>query len=181
VFCDLRGFTPFAEASEPEEVMGVLEEYHHALGDLVFRFEGTLERFAGDGLMVFFNDPVRCEDGPLRALRMCVAMRTRVRGLAETWSRRGHDLALGIGVAQGYATLGTIGFEGRLDYAAIGTVTNLAARLCGEARGGQILVSRRLYTSVEDLVEVEPLGELTLRGFARPVTAFNVLRVRATA
>ena len=135
VFCDLRGFTTFAEASEPEEVMSVLEEYHAALGDLVFRFEGTLERFAGDGLMVFFNDPVRCEDGPLRAVRMAVAMRTRIKGLAERWGRQGHDLAMGIGIAQGYATLGTIGFEGRRDYAAIGSVTNLAARLCADAEG----------------------------------------------
>ena len=115
--------------------MGVLEEYHEALGDLIFRFEGTLERFAGDGLMVFFNDPVSCDDGPLRAVRMSVAMRTRIRGLAEAWARQGHDLALGIGIAQGYATLGTIGFDGRLDYAAIGSVTNLAARLCARCRG----------------------------------------------
>ena len=133
VFCDLRGFTPFAESSEPEEVMGVLQEYHEALGDLIFRFEGTLERFTGDGLMVFFNDPVRCDDGPLRAIRMAVAMRTRVTGLAENWARRGYDLGFSIGIAQGYATLGKIGFEGRHDYAAIGSVTNLAARLCSEA------------------------------------------------
>src|SRR3954454_20224406 len=133
VFVDLRGFTTFAEASEPEEVIGVLGEYHEALGDLIFRFEGTLERFAGDGLMVFFNDPVRCDDGPARAIRMSVAMRTRVRGLAESWARQGHDLALGIGISQGYATLGKIGFDGRLDYAAIGSVTNLASRMCHEA------------------------------------------------
>ena len=115
LFCDLRGFTPFAEASEPEEVMGVLKQYHEALGDLIFRFEGTLERFAGDGLMVFFNDPVRVDDAPLRAIRMGIAMRTRVKALAEAWSRQGHDLALGIGIAQGYATLGKVGFDGRLD------------------------------------------------------------------
>ena len=147
VFCDLRGFTTFAEASEPEEVMGVLEEYHEALGDLIFRFEGTLERFAGDGLMVFFNDPVRCDDGPLRAIRMSVAMRTRVRGLAESWARQGHDLALGIGIAQGYATLGKIGFDGRLDYAAIGSVTNLASRLCDDAEPWQILVTERVFSA----------------------------------
>ncbi|RZT12016.1 adenylate/guanylate cyclase family protein [Kribbella sp. VKM Ac-2569] len=174
VFCDLRGFTAFAEASEPEEVMGVLAEYHHALGDLIFRFEGTLERFAGDGLMVFFNDPVRCEDGPLRALRMSVAMRTRVRGLAETWSRRGHDLALGIGVAQGYATLGTIGFDGRLDYAAIGSVTNLSARLCADAEPWQILATERVYAAAGDVVIGEDAGLRQVRGFSRNVHAYSI-------
>jgi adenylate cyclase len=174
VFCDLRGFTGFAEASEPEEVMGVLKEYHHALGDLIFRFEGTLERFTGDGLMVFFNDPVRCEDGPLRALRMSVAMRTRVRGLAETWRRRGHDLGLGIGVAQGYATLGTVGFDGRLDYAAIGNVTNLAARLCADAEPWQILATERVYSAAGDAVIGEDAGLREVRGFSRPVHAFSI-------
>ena len=174
VFCDLRGFTTFAEASEPEEVMGVLEEYHHALGDLIFRFEGTLERFAGDGLMVFFNDPVRCEDGPLRAIRMSVAMRTRVRGLAEAWRRRGHDLGLGIGIAQGYATLGKIGFDNRLDYAAIGSVTNLAARLCADADPWQILVTERVYSAAGDLVVGEDRGNREVRGFSRSVHAFSV-------
>jgi class 3 adenylate cyclase len=174
VFCDLRGFTAFAEASEPEEVMGVLGAYHQALGDLIFRFEGTLERFAGDGLMVFFNDPVRCEDGPLRAVRMSVAMRTRVRGLAESWAHQGHDLALGIGIAQGYATLGTIGFEGRLDYAAIGSVTNLAARLCADAEPWQILVTERVYAAAGSLVVAEDAGERRLRGFSRSVHAFSV-------
>ncbi|TCM44485.1 adenylate/guanylate cyclase domain-containing protein [Kribbella sp. VKM Ac-2568] len=174
VFCDLRGFTTFAEASEPEEVMGVLEEYHHALGDLIFRFEGTLERFAGDGLMVFFNDPVRCEDGPLRAIRMSVAMRTRVRGLAEAWRRRGHDLGLGIGIAQGYATLGKIGFDSRLDYAAIGSVTNLAARLCADADPWQILVTERVYSAAGDLVVGEDSGNREVRGFSRSVHAFSV-------
>ncbi len=174
VFCDLRGFTTFAEASEPEEVMGVLEEYHQALGDLIFRFEGTLERFAGDGLMVFFNDPVRCEDGPLRAIRMSVAMRTRVRGLAETWGRHGHDLALGIGVAQGYATLGKIGFDGRNDYAAIGSVTNLAARLCADAEPWQILATERVYSAAGDGVIGDDAGWRELRGFSRTVHAFTV-------
>ncbi|TDW77573.1 adenylate/guanylate cyclase domain-containing response regulator [Kribbella pratensis] len=174
VFCDLRGFTTFAEASEPEEVMGVLEEYHHALGDLIFRFEGTLERFAGDGLMVFFNDPVRCEDGPLRALRMSVAMRSRVRGLAEAWSRRGHDLSLGIGAAQGYATLGTIGFDGRLDYAAIGSVTNLAARLCADAEPWQILATERVFSAAGDGVLGEDAGLREVRGFSRTVHAYNI-------
>jgi adenylate cyclase len=174
VFCDLRGFTPFAEASEPEEVMGVLADYHRALGDLIFRFEGTLERFAGDGLMVFFNDPVRCEDGPLRAIRMSVAMRTRVRGLAETWARQGHDLALGIGIAQGYATLGTIGFEGRSDYAAIGSVTNLAARLCADAEPWQVLVTERVYAGAGPTVVGQDAGQRELRGFSRSVRTYSV-------
>jgi adenylate cyclase len=174
VFCDLRGFTAFAEASEPEEVMGVLEEYHAALGDLIFRFEGTLERFAGDGLMVFFNDPVRCEDGPVRAIRMSVAMRTRVRGLAESWARQGHDLALGIGIAQGYATLGRIGFDGRHDYAAIGSVTNLASRLCADADPWQILVTGRVFSAAGSLVVGEDVGSRELRGFSRRIHAFDV-------
>ena len=174
VFCDLRGFTTFAESSEPEEVMSVLEEYHQALGDLIFRFEGTLERFAGDGLMVFFNDPVRCEDGPLRAIRMAVAMRTRIHGLAENWSRNGHDLAMGIGIAQGYATLGTIGFDGRHDYAAIGSVTNLAARLCASAAGWEILVTERVFSAAGSLVIGDDGGLRELRGFNRPVHAFTV-------
>jgi adenylate cyclase len=174
VFCDLRGFTPFAEASEPEEVMGVLAAYHAALGDLIFRFEGTLERFAGDGLMVFFNDPVPCEDGPLRAIRMSVAIRSRVRGLAETWSRQGHDLALGIGIAQGYATLGKIGFDGRFDYAAIGSVTNLASRLCADAEPWEILTTERVFTTAGPSVVGEDVGERQLRGFSRPVRAVRV-------
>ena len=174
VFCDLRGFTPFAEASEPEEVMGVLSEYHQALGDLIFRFEGTLERFAGDGLMVFFNDPVQCADGPLRAIRMSVAMRARVRSIAEGWARHGHDLALGIGIAQGYATLGSIGFDGRLDYAAIGTVTNLASRLCSDAGPWEILTTERVYAGAGPEVVGEDVGSRTLRGFSRPVHAFAI-------
>jgi class 3 adenylate cyclase/CheY-like chemotaxis protein len=174
VFCDLRGFTPFAEASEPEEVIGVLDEYFSALGDLIFRFEGTLERFAGDGLMVFFNDPVRCDDGPARAIRMSVAMRTRVRGLAESWARAGHDLALGIGIAQGYATLGRIGFEGRHDYAAIGSVTNLASRLCSDATPWQILVTERVFSAAGPLAVGEDAGIRELRGFSRSVHAYEV-------
>ncbi len=174
VFCDLRGFTPFAESSEPEEVMGVLNEYHEALGDLVFRFEGTLERFTGDGLMVFFNDPVRCDDGPLRAIRMSVAMRTRVRDLAEGWGRQGHDLTLGIGLAQGYATLGTIGFEGRRDYAAIGSVTNLAARLCAEAEPWQILASERVVSAAGPSVVAADAGDRKITGFSREVHAYDI-------
>ena len=146
VFCDLREFTAFAESAEPEEIMSVLSEYHAALGDLVFRFEGTLERFTGDGLMVVFNDPMPCDDPCLRAIRMAVAMRTRVHDLADSWSRHGHDLGFGVGIAQGYATLGRIGFEGRYDYTAIGSVVNLAARLCSAARSGQVLVTERVLT-----------------------------------
>ena len=179
VFCDLRAFTAFAETSEPEEVMGVLDDYYQALGDLVTRFEGTLERFTGDGLMVFFNDPLPCEDAPLRAVRMAVAMRNRVEGLAKDWTRHGYDLALGVGVAQGYATLGRVGFEGRSDYTAIGNCTNLAARLCAEARPWQILLSPRVHAAVEEFVTSEPVGELTLRGFSRPVATFNVVGLDA--
>ena len=154
--------------------MGVLQEYHEALGDLVFRFEGTLERFTGDGLMVFFNDPVRCDDGPLRAIRMAVAMRTRVHDLAEAWARQGHDLALGIGVAQGFATLGTIGFEGRRDYAAIGSVTNLAARLCAEAEAWQILASERVVSAAGPSVVAEDAGDRKITGFSREVHAYAI-------
>jgi adenylate cyclase len=174
VFCDLRRFTAFAETAEPEEVMGVLSEYHAALGDLIFRFEGTLERFAGDGLMVFFNDPIRCEDGPARAVRMAVAMRTRVRDLADGWARRGYDLAFAAGIAQGYATLGRIGFEGRFDYAAIGSVTNLASRLCSEAAPWQILVTQRVHGGAEEVVVSDEVGELTLAGFTRPVRVYDI-------
>jgi class 3 adenylate cyclase/CheY-like chemotaxis protein len=179
VFCDLRAFTAFAETAEPEEVMGVLDDYYQALGDLVTRFEGTLERFTGDGLMVFFNDPLPCEDAPLRAVRMAVAMRNRIQGLAQVWARHGYDLALGVGVAQGYATLGRIGFEGRSDYTAIGNCTNLAARLCAEARPWQVLLSPRVHAAVEEFVTSEPVGELTLRGFSRPVATFNVVGLDA--
>jgi class 3 adenylate cyclase/CheY-like chemotaxis protein len=179
VFLDLRGFTAFAETAEPEEVMGVLREYHEAMGALILAHEGTLERFAGDGMMVFFNDPVPVPDAPERAVRMAAAMRERVAELGVRWKKRGHELDVGIGIAQGFATIGAIGFEGRLDYGAIGTVTNLAARLCGEAKAGQILVSRRLLGAVEALAEAEPVGDLQLKGFARPVPAFNVVKLKA--
>jgi class 3 adenylate cyclase/CheY-like chemotaxis protein len=175
VFCDLRGFTAFAETVEPEDLMLVLNQYHAALGDLVHRFEGTLERFAGDGLMVIFNDPLPCPDGPRRAVRMAVAMRGRVTQLAEEWSRQGHELDFGVGIAQGHATLGQIGFEGRSDYTAIGSVTNLAARLCGAAAPRQILISQRVYTASEDIVVADSVGELALRGFSRPARAYNVV------
>jgi class 3 adenylate cyclase/CheY-like chemotaxis protein len=174
LFCDLRGFTPFAESSEPEEVMGVLSEYHRALGELIYRFEGTLERFTGDGLMVFFNDPLPVDDAAERAVTMAVAMRDRVAELAAGWHRRGHDLGFGIGIAQGFATLGRIGFDGRFDYAAIGSVTNLAARLCGEAASGQVLVAQRVFSATEGLAIGAPVGDLDLRGFSRPVRAFDV-------
>jgi class 3 adenylate cyclase len=175
VFCDLRGFTAFAETVEPEDLMLVLNQYHEALGDLVHRFEGTLERFAGDGLMVIFNDPLPCPDGPQRAVRMAVAMRGRVTQLVEQWSRQGHELDFGVGIAQGHATLGQIGFEGRSDYTAIGSVTNLAARLCGAAAPRQILISQRVYTAAEDIVVADSVGELELRGFSRPARAYNVV------
>ena len=177
VFCDLRGFTAFAESSEPEEVMAVLSEYHAALGELIFRHQGTLERFTGDGLMVFFNDPIPLDKPARRAVEMALAMRDQVRILAEGWSRIGHDLGFGVGIAQGYATLGRIGYEGRFDYAAIGSVTNLAARLCAEAGAEQVLVSQRVFSAVEDVAAGELVGALELRGFSRPIRAFSVSRM----
>ena len=174
VFLDLRGFTSFAETAEPEELMGVLREYHAAMGELILEHEGTLERFTGDGMMIFFNDPVEVPDHAERAVRMAVAMRERVAALISKWKRQGWDLALGVGIAQGYATIGAIGFEGRWDYGAIGTVTNLAARLCGEAKAGQILLSSRTASAVEDLIEAEEVGSLTLKGLQKPVPAINV-------
>ncbi|MGH7393341.1 MAG: adenylate/guanylate cyclase domain-containing protein, partial [Candidatus Rokuibacteriota bacterium] len=158
-------------------VMGVLREYHAEMGRLILEHEGTLERFTGDGMMIFFNDPVPVPDGPLRAVRMAAAMRQRVAELLVKWRKRGFDLDFGIGIAQGYATIGAIGFEGRWDYGAIGTVTNLAARLCGEAKPGQVLVSQRVRGAVEDRVQTEPVGELTLKGFSRSVPVFNVVAV----
>jgi len=179
VFCDLRGFTAFAETAEPEVTMTVLREYHTALGDLVFRFEGTLERFTGDGLMVFFNDPMPCPDASIRSVRMAVAMRDRVADLAEEWHRSGHELGFSVGIAQGYATLGRVGFEGRFDYAAIGTVTNLAARLCDAADAGKILVSQRVHAAVDDLVVSNQVSELPLKGFSRPVTSYEIVALDA--
>jgi class 3 adenylate cyclase/CheY-like chemotaxis protein len=178
VFCDLRGFTAFSETGEPEEVMEVLRSYHSAMGDLIFLFEGTLERFAGDGLMVFFNDPIPCADPAARAVKMAVAMRECAAGMIEKWHKRGYRLDFGVGIAQGYATLGKIGFEGRYDYGAIGNVTNLASRLSDEALPGQILISQQVHAAVEDLVEVEPLGELSLKGLHRPVSVHNVIRLK---
>lgn len=178
VFLDLRGFTAFAETAEPEEIMGVLREYHAAMGQLILEHEGTLERFTGDGMMIFFNDPTPVPDPQERAVRMAVAMRERVDELVRAWRKRGYELDFGVGIAQGYATLGAIGFEGRWDYGAIGTVTNLAARLCGEAQPGQILISRRLYGALEDRVEAEPVGEMSLKGFSRPVSVYNVTALK---
>jgi class 3 adenylate cyclase/CheY-like chemotaxis protein len=178
VFLDLRGFTAFAETSEPEEVMGVLRGYHAEMGKLILEHEGTLERFTGDGMMIFFNDPVVVPNPAERAIRMAVAMRERVSELSKSWRQHGHDLSLGIGIAKGYATIGAIGFEGRLDYGAVGTVTNMAARLCGEAKGGQILTNRKTLTDFETLVEAEAIGELSMKGFAKPVAAFSVLALK---
>jgi class 3 adenylate cyclase len=179
VFLDLRGFTAFAETAEPEEVMAVLREYHAEMGTLIVTHEGTLERFTGDGMMIFFNDPVVVENPSERAVRMAVAMRQRVAELALRWRKLGHDLDFGVGIAQGYATIGAIGFEGRMDYGAIGNVTNLAARLCGEARPGQILVARRVYTAVEELIEAAPVGELALKGFSRPIPTYEIGALRS--
>ena len=181
VFLDLRGFTAFAETAEPEEVMGVLREYHAEMGKLILEHEGTLERFTGDGMMIFFNDPVPVPDPAERALRMALAMRESVQHLVKAWQKRGYDLALGVGIAQGYATIGAIGFEGRWDYGAIGTVTNLAARLCGESKGDQILVSSRVAGAIESLVELEEVGKLSLKGFLKPVSAFNALGLKLPA
>jgi adenylate cyclase len=169
VFCDLRGFTAFSETSEPEDIMQLLAEYHGALGPLIRTYEGTLDRFTGDGMMVFFNDPLPCPDAPERAARLAIEMRDAVARLGETWRKRGHRLGFGIGMAQGYATLGRIGFEDRFDYTAIGAVINLAARLCAEAADGEVLVSGRLAAAAEAVAEVEELGERQLKGMARPV------------
>ena len=172
VFLDLRGFTAFTETADPEEVMGVLREYHAAMGALILQHEGTLERFTGDGIMIFFNDPVPVPDAPQRAVRMARQMQQRTAVLAQGWKRRGYDLQLGIGIAMGYATIGGIGFEGRIDYGAIGNVTNLAARLCGEAKGGEILLAPRVVAALgDDEAGLQPAGEFQLKGFARPVPA----------
>jgi len=179
VFCDLRGFTAFAEIVEPEEVMTVLREYHAALGAEIFAFGGTLERFVGDGLLVILNDPVPQPDHSERGLRMALAMRSAVDGLEAAWRSRGYDLGFGIGIACGYTTLGSIGFEDRLDYSAIGTVPNLASRLCDEAKAGQILISQRVCAAAADILVTEEVGTLELRGFSRPTQAFNVVGLNA--
>ena len=175
LFCDLRGFTGFAETAEPEEVMQILREYHEALGKLIHKYGATLEHFAGDGVMVWFNDPLPCPDPCERAVRMAVEMRAGVAELAAKWRRQGHALGFGVGIAHGYATLGRIGFEGRFDYAAVGTVVNLAARLCSEAQDGQILIDPKVQTAIESLVATEPAGQLALKGLNRPIAAFKVV------
>jgi class 3 adenylate cyclase/PAS domain-containing protein len=181
VFVDLRGFTGFTETAEPEEVMSVLREYHAELGRAIMEYDGTIEHFSGDGVMILFNDPVPVENHELQAIRMTLIMRDAVGTLARGWRKRGFALGFGVGVAGGYATIGTIGFEGRLDYGAIGTVTNMAARLCGEAGDGQILISPRIYSKVEAHVVAEEIGELSLKGFHRPVLAHNVVKMREPA
>jgi adenylate cyclase len=178
VFCDLRGFTAFTDRSEPEEVMTVLREYHENVGELIFQHEGTLDRFIGDGIMIVFNDPVARHDHAERAVRLALEMRDRVKSLSERWRGRGHELGFGIGIALGFATLGLIGFERRREYTAIGRVTNLASRLCGEAKAGQIVVAQPVYARVESQVESAALGELTLKGFSRPLAAYEVLSWR---
>jgi adenylate cyclase len=178
VFLDLRGFTAFAEMSEPEEVSEVLAAYHDEVGRIIQAHEGTLERFTGDGMMIFFNDPVPVPNAEERAVRMAEAMRARVRVLAGEWRRRGYDLDLAMGIAKGYATIGAIGFEGRQDYAAIGSVTNLAFRLCTEAAGDQILISQRIHAAVADLVNAKEIGPLQLKGFHRPVPAYEIVDLK---
>lgn len=179
LFCDMRGFTTFAETTEPEDVMAVLREYHDTLGPLVHRYEGTLAQFTGDGLFVYFNDPVPCPDPALRAVRLAVDMRDAVARMARSWAGRGHEIGFGIGIAQGYATLGQIGFEGRFDYAPIGTVINVAFRLCAEAKDGQILVTQRVASSIECQAELEPLGNLAFKGLSRPIAVLNVSSLAA--
>jgi adenylate cyclase len=174
VFCDLRGFTSFAETAEPEEIMSTLREYHAAVGAIIHKFEATIEHFAGDGLMAMLNDPVPCDDPCGQAVRMAHEMRGAVGDLSAKWRKHGFELGFGVGIAHGYATLGRIGFEGRFDYAAIGSVTNLAARLCAEAKDGQILIDNKVGVAVEEIAELEPLDALTLKGFHRPVRASNV-------
>ena len=179
VFCDLRGFTTFAEQAEPEELFGVLGAYHRLIGEAILEHEGTLEHFAGDGVMTFFNDPVQQPDHVERAVRMALAVRERFQPLSAEWKKRGYDLGLGVGIAVGYATLGRIGFEGRYDYGAIGNVVIMASRLSSSAAANQILLTQRAYAMVEGLIEVEELGELTLKGMTRPVPAHNVLALSA--
>jgi len=180
VFCDLRNFTEFSSTAEPEEQLRVLREYHNAVGSLIFRFEATLEHFAGDGVMAFFNDPVPCPDPAARAIKMAIAMRGEVGELRKKWEKRGFELGFGVGIALGYATLGQVGFEGQFHYMAIGSVANLASRLCDQAKDGQILITQRVYADVEDMAEVEPVGELTFKGFHKPVPAYQVLGMNAS-
>jgi len=179
LFCDLRGFTGFSESSDPEDVMALLREYHAAIGEIINKYGGTLERYAGDGVMVVFNDPIPVDNPALQAVLMAIEMRAAIEVLIEKWRKLGHDIGFGIGIAHGFATLGTIGFEGRFDYAAIGTVSNVASRLCDEAKPGQILISPRVLMAVEKDIAVEPVGDFVLKGIRRPLTAYNVLHSKA--
>jgi len=181
VFCDLRGFTAFAESAEPEDIIAVLQEYYRCLGEQIDRFEGTLQHFAGDGLLIIFNDPIPCPDPALRAVRMAVEMRAQMAKLAEKWRRLGHELGFGIGIASGHATLGNVGYEGRFHYTATGTVVNLAFRLCSQAADGQILIDSRMQLAVGATASMEPLGELDLKGLHRPVRVFNVRELTAAS
>jgi len=175
MFCDLRGFTAFTEVSEPEEVTAVLQDYHECMGELIFRYEGTLERFLGDGIMIVFNDPIPCADHTERAVRLALDMRRKVDELAKAWARKGHLLGFGIGIASGYATLGQVGFEHRREYTANGSVINLASRLCDEAKPGQIVISQRAFAAVEKWVGASHIGQLSLKGFNRPIDAYEVV------
>ena len=179
LFCDLRGFTGFSESSDPEDVMALLREYHAAIGGIINKYGGTLERYAGDGVMVVFNDPIPVDNPAFQAVLMAINMRAAIGELIEKWRKLGHDIGFGIGIAHGFATLGTIGFEGRFDYAAIGTVSNVASRLCDEAKPGQILISPRVLMAVEKDITVEPVGDFALKGIRRPLTAYNVLATKA--
>jgi class 3 adenylate cyclase/CheY-like chemotaxis protein len=181
VFIDLRGYTAFTETADPEEVMGLLRDYHRTMGRLIVAHQGTVERFAGDTIMIFFNDPVPIANPAVEAISMALEMQEHFMQIANAWRKRGYDLNIGIGMAQGYATLGTIGFEGRFDYGAIGTVCSLAARLCAHAQPGQTLVPQRTLGCIEDLVEAQSVGELALKGFHRPVPAFNITALKARA
>ena len=180
LFCDLRGFTGFTESADAEDVMALLRDYHAAIGEIIIKYNGTLERYAGDGVMVVFNDPVPVENPALQAVLMALEVRDAIGALTATWSRLGHEIGFGIGIAHGFATLGTIGFEGRFDYAAIGTVSNVASRLCDDAKPGQILISPRVLMKVENAVEVEPVGEFVLKGIRRPLAAYNVVAALAS-
>ena len=179
LFCDLRGFTGFTESADAEDVMALLRDYHAAIGEIIIKYNGTLERYAGDGVMVVFNDPVPVENPALQAVLMALELRDALGALTATWSRLGHEIGFGIGIAHGFATLGTIGFEGRFDYAAIGTVSNVASRLCDEAKPGQILISPRVLMKVENAVNVEPVGEFELKGIRRPLAAYNVVAAKS--
>jgi class 3 adenylate cyclase len=178
VYVDLRGFTGFTESAEPEEVMSVLRQYHAELGRIIIAHDGTIEHFAGDGMMILFNAPVPVENHELQAIRMTLAMRDALTALSASWRKRGHELGFGAGIAGGYATIGTIGFEQRLDYGAVGPACNLAARLCGEAKDTEILVAQRVFAKVETSIDAAPIGDLVLKGFHRPVPAYNILGMR---